>query len=122
MTSPIELDHLTRFYGKRRGVIDLTLSVEQGEIFGYLGPNGAGKTTTIRQLMGFIRPTKGTAQIFGLDCWKAATQIKAKVGFLPGDLRMYEEMTGREFLDFFAAFRRGEDPQRRRELVDRLEV
>jgi ABC-2 type transport system ATP-binding protein len=72
--------------------------------------------------MGFIRPTKGTARVFGLDCWKDATKVKARVGFLPGDLRMYEDMTGREFLDFFAAFRRNEAPGRRRELVERLEV
>jgi ABC-2 type transport system ATP-binding protein len=68
--APIRLDGLTRNYGKRRGVTDLTFEVEEGEIFGFLGPNGAGKTTTIRQLMGHMRPTGGSASVFGLDCWR----------------------------------------------------
>ena len=122
MAAPIVVEGLTRFYGKRRGVIDLTFTVEEGEIFGFLGPNGAGKTTTIRQLMGLLRPTSGSARVCGLDCWREATQVKAQVGFLPGDIRLYEHMTGAEFLDFFAAFRGGGDPARRRALVARLEV
>jgi ABC-2 type transport system ATP-binding protein len=105
-------------------VLDLTFDVQEGEIFGFLGPNGAGKTTTIRQLMGLLRPTSGGARIFGLDCWADSTAAKAKVGFLPGDIRLYEQITGAEFLDFFAAFRNGHraDPRRRRELVERLDV
>ncbi len=122
MAAPIAVERLTRVYGKRRGVTDLTFTVEEGEIFGFLGPNGAGKTTTIRQLMGLLRPTSGAARVCGLDCWRDATQVKARVGFLPGDIRLYERMTGAEFLDFFAAFRGGGDPARRRALVARLEV
>src|SRR5205814_6697519 len=93
MEAPIVVDHLTRSYGKQRGVIDLTLDVQEGEIFGFLGPNGAGKTTTIRQLMGLLRPTSGGARLFGLDCWAESTAARAKVGFLPGDIRLYEQMT-----------------------------
>ncbi|MBX6341137.1 MAG: ABC transporter ATP-binding protein [Thermomicrobiaceae bacterium] len=122
MATPIAVEHLTYSYGQRRGVIDLTFSVEEGEIFGFLGPNGAGKTTTIRQLMGFMRPASGSARIFGLDCWADAPRVKAKVGFLPGELHLYDQMTGREFLDFFAAFRGGDDPARRKMLVERLEL
>jgi ABC-2 type transport system ATP-binding protein len=70
---PVKVERLTRHYGKRRGVVDLTFEVQEGEIFGFLGPNGAGKTTTIRQLMGLMRPTSGSARVFGLDCWKEST-------------------------------------------------
>jgi ABC-2 type transport system ATP-binding protein len=120
VTLPIAIDHLTRSYGSRRGVIDLNFTVGEGEIFGFLGPNGAGKTTAIRVLMGLLKPTSGSARVFGLDCWADSPRVKAHVGFLPGDMRLYEKMTGREFLDFFAAFRGGADPGRRRALVDLL--
>ena len=73
MPAPIMAENLTRYYGKRRGVIDLTFEVGEGEIFGFLGPNGAGKTTTIRQLMGLMRPGSGSARVFGLDCWRDST-------------------------------------------------
>jgi ABC-2 type transport system ATP-binding protein len=119
---PIEAERLTRYYGKRRGVIDLTFEVEEGEIFGFLGPNGAGKTTTIRQLMGMMRPSSGSARVFGLDCWRDSNRVKERVGFLPGEIHLYEKMTGEEFLDFFAAFRTSRNEGRRRALVKRLEL
>jgi ABC-2 type transport system ATP-binding protein len=122
LSNPITVDHLTRSYGKRRGVIDLTFEVRKGEIFGFLGPNGAGKTTTIRQLMGLLRPTSGSARVFGRDCWSDSAAVKALVGFLPGDLHLYEHMTGQEFLDFFAAFRPQEDPRRHHTLAERLDL
>jgi len=117
---PVKVEGLTRNYGKRRGVEDLTFEVGEGEIFGFLGPNGAGKTTTIRQLMGLMRPTSGTASVFGLDCWKDSRRVKEKIGFLPGDIRLYEKMTGGELLDFFAAFRGARHERLRRELAERL--
>jgi len=119
---PIEVDGLTRFYGRERGVEGLSFTVERGEIFGFLGPNGAGKTTTIRLLMGLIRPTRGRALVFGLDCWRDAPTVKARVGYVPGDARLYEAMTGAQFLDFLAGFRPGLDPVRRKLLVERFEV
>ncbi len=119
---PIQVNGLTRFYGKNRGVDDLAFTVERGEIFGFLGPNGAGKTTTIRLLMGLIQPTRGSARIFGLDCWRDATAVKSHVGYVPGDARLYEAMTGAQFLDFLAGFRPGIDPARRRMLVERFDV
>lgn len=118
---PIAVSHLTRSYGKRRGVIDLDFTVGAGEIFGFLGPNGAGKTTTIRLLMGTLRPGTGAARIFGLDCWRDAPAVKAFVGFLPGEIHLYEKMTGEELLDFFAAFR-GRPAPRRDEFVERLQI
>jgi ABC-2 type transport system ATP-binding protein len=120
----IALDNLTFAYGKQRGITGLTFDVTAGEIFGFLGPNGAGKTTTIRQLLGLLRPTSGRASIFGLDCWRESPRVKALVGFLPGDVRLYERMTGEEFLNFFAAFRHryGERPQRHHALAERLDL
>ena len=118
---PIAVSHLTRSYGKRRGVIDLDFTVAAGEIFGFLGPNGAGKTTTIRLLMGTLRPGTGSARILGLDCWRDAPAVKALVGFLPGEIHLYEKMTGAELLDFFAAFRDRPAP-RRDEVVERLQI
>jgi ABC-2 type transport system ATP-binding protein len=122
MSTPIHIEHLTRSYGRHRGIIDVSLEVQPGEVFGFLGPNGAGKTTTIRLLMGLLRPTSGSASIFGLDCWNDAAAVKAKVGFLPGELHLYEHMTGKEFLDFFAAFRPDDNLRRRRELAERLDL
>ncbi len=122
MGAPIELAQLTRSYGKHRGVIEVDLSVREGEIFAFLGPNGAGKTTTIRVLMGLLRPTSGRAQIFGLDCWRDAARVKALIGFCPGEMRLYEGLTGKEFLDLFAGFRPRSDPRRRATLTDRLDL
>lgn len=122
MAPPIEVQRLTRFYGKHRGITDVTFVVEEGEVFGFLGPNGAGKTTTIRQLMGLLKPTSGSARIFGLDCWGEAAAVKARVGYLPGEIHLYEKMTGTEFLDFMAAFRDGKGKRRRDELAERLDL
>jgi ABC-2 type transport system ATP-binding protein len=123
LTNAIEVEQLTRYFGEHRGIEDLTFNVEEGEIFGFLGPNGAGKTVTIRNLMGFLRPTRGSARILGLDCWSQTRDVKAQVGYMPGDARFYEQMTGQEFLDFFAAFRGGQKHEERtRQLIERLEV
>ena len=122
MPLPIEVHGLTRYYGKYRGIVDVTFTVNEGEVFGFLGPNGAGKTTTIRQLMGLIKPTSGTARIFGLDCWADAAAVKARVGYLPGEIHLYEKMTGAEFLDFMGAFRGGKSRRRRDELAERLDI
>lgn len=106
-TPIIETIGLTKFYGKRRGVMDLNLRVEKGEVFGFLGPNGAGKTTTIRTLLDFIRPTSGTARIFGLDSRAGSIEIRRRTGNLPGDLALYRNMTGREVLEYSANLRGG---------------
>ena len=107
MNSPTEDDNrdivisaqqLTRHYGKRIGVEAIDLSIQRGQIFGFLGPNGAGKTTTIRLLLGFLRPTAGGAAILGLDCWVKRAAINRRVGYLPGDLRLYPWMTGHRAL------------------------
>lgn len=118
----IEVEQLTRYFGEHRGIEDVTFDVHEGEIFGFLGPNGAGKTVTIRNLMGFLKATRGSVRILGLDCWSQSRQVKAQVGYLPGDARFYEQMTGREFLEFFAGFRDRRQDARTRQLIERLEV
>ena len=85
----IKTENLTKYYGKSRGIVDLNLSVEQGEVFGFIGPNGAGKSTTIRALLGLIFPTKGGAQIFGMDMMKNRVAVLQKVGYLPSEAIFY---------------------------------
>lgn len=84
----IDIRNLTKDYGSGRGVFDVTLKVEPGEVYGYLGPNGAGKSTTIRHLMGFMRPQSGQVLVEGRDCWKERRVIQKKVGYLPGEKRL----------------------------------
>jgi len=86
VTAAVDAAGLTKDYGGGRGIIDLGLTVGAGEVFALLGPNGAGKSTTIRLLMGFSRPSGGTARIFGLDCWRDAPAVKRRVGYVPGEL------------------------------------
>ena len=112
---------LTKFYGFRKGIQTMDLQVERGEVFGFLGPNGAGKTTTIRTLLDFIRATEGTASIFGLDSRKNSLEIRKRVSYLPGDIALYEKMTGREILSYFANLRGHVDWKHVDDLVDRLQ-
>lgn len=101
----IETKNLTKYYGKIKGIEDVTFSVKKGEIFGFLGPNGAGKTTTIRTLLGFLNPTSGSAYIFGLDIEEDGIAIKQDIGYIPGDLNLYGHLTGRQFLNYFISLR-----------------
>ena len=91
----ISTHRLTRFYGPRRGVEGIDLAVGDGELFGFLGPNGAGKTTAIRLLLGFLKPTGGSATVFGRDCWRDSRRLKRDTGYLPGDVRLYPWLTVR---------------------------
>jgi ABC-2 type transport system ATP-binding protein len=105
MTLPvIETDHLTKYYGPVRGIEDVNLSIQKGEIFGFIGPNGAGKSTTIRTLLGLMYPTKGSGRIFGLDIVKESKRIKEKIGFMPSEVNYYGEMNTRELLEYSARF------------------
>jgi ABC-2 type transport system ATP-binding protein len=98
----LETDRLTKDYGRFRALESLTLSIGRGEIFGLLGPNGSGKSTTIRLLLGFLRPTSGSARIAGFDCWSQSVEVRRQVAYLPGELRLYENMTGRQLLRFLS--------------------
>jgi ABC-2 type transport system ATP-binding protein len=100
----IETRSLTKFYGKDRGIIDLDLEIEPGEIFGFIGPNGAGKSTTIRTLLGLIFPTSGSGKIFGLDIVKDSKEIKKQIGFMPSEVQYYEKMGVHELLRYSANF------------------
>lgn len=117
----IEIKGLTRDYGGGKGVFDLSFSVEKGETFGFLGPNGAGKTTTIRHLMGFLRPRAGSCTVGGMDCWKERENIQRDLGYIPGEISFFNDMTGMEFLRFSSRYR-GQEPVRRKELLDRFEL
>jgi ABC-2 type transport system ATP-binding protein len=106
MSGPvIRVEGLTKHYGRVVGVRDLSFAVEPGEVFGYLGPNGAGKTTTIRLLLDLIRPTTGHVELFGADARRDAVAVHRRIGYVPGDLALYDRLTGRELLRHFAALR-----------------
>lgn len=124
MSKPIiQTERLTVYYGKHRGVVDLDLFVRQGEVYGFLGPNGAGKTTTQRVLLDILRPTRGRASVFGLDCQKNGVEIRKRVGYLPGELSLYPTMTGRQFLAMVGSVRGNAiDPAYRRALCERLQL
>ena len=118
----IETYGLAKNYGEVWGVIDLDLRVEDGEIFGFLGPNGAGKTTTIRLLMDLIRPTRGRASVFGKDCQVDTVEIKRMVGYLPGELALWNNLTGRQTLTYLGNLRGGVDPNVVNEMAERLRL
>ena len=118
----IKTEKLTKYYGKICGIRDLDLEVENGEIFGFLGSNGAGKTTTIRLLLDLLRPTRGRAQIFGLDVRRNSVEIRQRLGYVPGDVVLYDGMKGREFLALMSSFHQGSNSHRIQELTERLEL
>jgi ABC-2 type transport system ATP-binding protein len=117
----IRTEALTKTYGRRaRGIRDVNLNVEEGEVFGFLGPNGAGKTTTIRTLLGFLRPTSGCAEVFGRDTRRESVAVRSLVGNLPGEFALDGKTTGEGILRFFARLRGVDDLSYARELAERL--
>ncbi|MGN6564793.1 MAG: ATP-binding cassette domain-containing protein [Thermomicrobiales bacterium] len=122
MNSAIATDNLTKDYNGARGVRDVTLTIAEGEIFGFLGPNGAGKTTTSRLLMGLLRPAGGSAHIFGLHCWSQAPAVKRLIGYLPGEFSFDPGLTGAQILTYLGNLRGGVDDAFRRRLIERLEL
>lgn len=119
----VETRDLSVYYGRHRGIEDVNLSVEQGEVFGFLGPNGAGKTTTQRVLLDVIHPSGGKAMIFGQDCQKEGVEIRRRIGYLPGELSLYRNMKGLAFLDMLASLHENPlDPHYRQQLFERLDL
>jgi ABC-2 type transport system ATP-binding protein len=118
----IAAEGLSKDYGGVWGLVDLSLEVQAGEVFGFLGPNGAGKTTTIRLLMGMLRPSRGSARIFGLDCQDQAVAIKRLVGYVPGELPDWGRLRGSEITAYLAGLRGGVDPGQVTDLCERLEL
>ena len=119
----IETKGLSVYYGRHRGILDVDLRVEKGEVFGFLGPNGAGKTTTQRVLMDVIRPTAGEAHMFGKDCQKEGVAVRDRVGYLPGELSLYDNLTARRFFKmYFSLQRSNTDPTYWQTLADQLDL
>ncbi len=120
--SAIRTSKLSKDYGAGCGLFELDLDVSPQEVFGYLGPNGAGKTTTIRLLMDMIRPTAGTAYVFGLDCRRDSVAVKRRVGYLPGELPQFGSLRGREVVAYLGGMRGGVDSKAVRALADRFDL
>lgn len=118
----IETKELTKYYGRARGIVDVDLTVEEGEIFGFIGPNGAGKSTTVRTLLGLIRKTAGSASIFGMDCEKEKVKILREVGYLPGEVFYYDNMRAIDLLRYSASFYKKDCTKRISELADALSL
>lgn len=118
----IKMENLTKYYGKSRGVLELNLSVKQGEMFGFIGPNGAGKSTTIRTLLGLVSPTKGSAQIFGMDIVKNREAVLQKVGYLPSEAIFYSGMKIKDILKLSADLRKKNCAAESKALCERLQL
>ncbi len=122
MAAIIEAERLTKSYGGKRGIAEVSFQVEEGEVFGFLGPNGAGKTTTIRVLMALLRADTGTARIAGLDCWKQSLEIKRLIGYIPGEPALDPNLTGGQILEYFAHLRGGVDHAYLKQLIQRFDL
>jgi ABC-2 type transport system ATP-binding protein len=120
--SIIEVSHLTKFYGKSRGIVDVSFNVEEGEIFGFIGPNGAGKSTTIRLLLSLIHPSSGSATVFGKDVTKFGPEIRRTIGYLPSEVFYYEGMKVIDLLKYSASFFEGDFTDRMKELSETMEL
>jgi ABC-2 type transport system ATP-binding protein len=120
--SVIEVNDLTKYYGKARGIIDVSFRVDEGEIFGFIGPNGAGKSTTIRLLLSLIYPTSGSGTIFGQDCIKHGRELRQDIGYLPSEVFYYERMKVIDLLKYSASFYEQDCTQRMHELAELMEL
>ena len=120
--SIIEVTDLTKYYGKARGIVNVSFNVEEGEIFGFIGPNGAGKSTTIRLLLSLIHPTSGSAKVFGKDVTTHGPEIRRDIGYLPSEVYYYEGMKVIDLLKYSASFFDCDCTQRMHELADTMEL
>ena len=120
--SIIDVNHLTKYYGKSKGIDDISFQVNEGEIFGFIGPNGAGKSTTIRLLLSLIYPSSGSASIFGKDCIKFGPEVRRDIGYLPSEVFYYERMKVIDLLKYSASFFPGDHTKRMHELAELMEL
>jgi ABC-2 type transport system ATP-binding protein len=118
----IEINNLSKYYGKARGIVDVSMTVEEGEIFGFIGPNGAGKSTTIRLLLSLIYPTSGSAKVFGKDAIKHGPEIREDIGYLPSEVFYYDKMKVIDLLNYSASFYKKDCSQRIKELAEIMEL
>ena len=114
--------NLTKYYGKSRGIVDVSFNEEEGEIFGFIGPNGAGKSTTIRLLLSLIHPSSGSAKVFGKDVTHHGPEIRRNIGYLPSEVFYYEGMKVIDLLKYSASFYEGNFTQRMHDLSERMEL
>jgi ABC-2 type transport system ATP-binding protein len=119
---PIEIEGLTKTFGKARALDGLKLTVREGEVHGFLGPNGAGKSTTIRILLGVVKADSGTVRLLGGDPWADAVDLHRHIAYVPGDVTLWPNLTGGETIDLLARMRGGIDDRRRAELIERFEL
>ena len=119
---PISIQNFTKSYGDFRGVENVSFEINRGEVFGFLGPNGAGKSTTIRTLLNFIKPTSGKLEVFGLDSQKDSVAIKKHVGYLAGDIALYDTMTGQAIINYLSNLGKNTNFEYVDELVKRLDA
>ena len=122
MAPIIEVEKLTKSYGGKRGIADLSFQIPEGEVFGFLGPNGAGKTTTIRLLMALLHPDSGKAKVGGFDCWEQSLEVKKIIGYVPGEPSLDPNLTGGQILEYFANLRGGVDRAYQKQLIERLDL
>ena len=122
MNAVIQTEKLTKSYGVHRGVVDVDLTVNEGEVFGFLGPNGAGKTTTIRTALDLIRPTSGRVLVFGIESSADPVAIHRRIGYIPGEFTLYDRLTGGQTLQYFANLRGGVDPAYQGSLIERFDI
>src|SRR5712664_50646 len=122
MAAIIDVEKLTKSYGGKRGIADVTFQIDEGDVFGFLGPNGAGKTTAIRVLMALLRADSGTAHIAGLDVWEKSLDIKRLIGYVPGEPSLDPNLTGGQILEYFANLRGGVDQSYLKQLIQRFDL
>lgn len=120
--SIVEVKDLTKKFGHFTALDQINLSINEGEIYGFIGPNGSGKSTTIRVLLGMLKATSGTAEIFGKDVWKDAVEIHKRIAYVPGDANLWPNLTGGEVIDLFMKMRGNGDLKRRDELIERFDL
>ena len=118
----IQIADVTKQYKSGKGIFNVGFTVKEGEVFGYLGPNGSGKTTTIRVLMGFLQADKGLSRIRGFDSWLESEKIQGDLGYIAGEIAFFDDMDGREFLDFMHSMRGTKDRRKEQELLERFDL
>ena len=117
----LHAENLVKTFGKVKALDGVNLEVRQGEVYGFIGPNGAGKSTAIRTLLGVLKADSGTAEIFGCDAWDDAVDIHKRIAYVPGDVNLWDNLTGGEIIDLFVRLRRGHDKQYKQELIEKFD-
>ncbi|MEB8067883.1 ABC transporter ATP-binding protein [Mammaliicoccus fleurettii] len=118
----LKVDHVTKYFGKFKALNGVDFIVEEGEIFGFIGPNGSGKSTTIKAILGMLKPTSGSIEIFGKDAWKDAVHIHKNIAYVPGDVNLWPNLTGGEVIDLFLKLSGTNNVEKRDELIEKFDL